>query len=92
MTIIMLQGQSVILKSFKWNNQMRLITYHTSQGTINPPMWGTAWKISVIEESVREKQRFNYEVRSIAPIEVPQEIFLKARDLYCKLTSVNIKF
>ena len=37
--------------SKEWNTMMKMVQYSGPNGLFNPPMWGTAWKLTSTQES-----------------------------------------
>ena len=68
--------------SRRWNTQLRMVQYKGPKGPFTPPMWGTAWKLSVVSESNDKGSWFNFAVASLPPTAVPQEAFMAAKDFY----------
>lgn len=68
--------------SRRWNTQMRMVQYSGPKGMFTPPMWGTAWKLTVVGESNDKGSWYNFAVTSLKPTDVPQQSFLMAKEFY----------
>jgi len=77
--------------SRKWNTQMRMVQYQGPNGMFNPPMWGTLWKLTTVQESNDLGSWNNYAVERIEPTEIPQEAFLEAKSFFESFAKGEIK-
>jgi hypothetical protein len=68
--------------SKRWNTQMKMTKYQGPKGMFSPPMWGTAWRLTVVSESNDKGSWFNYSVENVNPTEVPQSAFAEAKDFF----------
>ena len=74
--------KSQLKVSRRWNTQLRMVSYKGPKGMFTPPMWGTAWNLTVVGESNDKGSWYNFNVTNVAPTEVPQEAFMAAKDFY----------
>jgi hypothetical protein len=77
--------------SKKWNTMMKMVQYTGSNGLFNPPMWGTAWKLTSTQESNDRGSWYNFAVEKVDPTLLPQEAFLSAKAFYQSFRSGEIK-
>ena len=77
--------------SRRWNTQMRMVQYEGPNGLFNPPMWGTAWKMTVISESNDKGTWYNYGVSRVEPTEVPSSAFHAAKEFFQSFRSGDVQ-
>ena len=77
--------------SRRWNTQMRMVQYEGPNGLFNPPMWGTAWKLTVISESNDKGTWYNYSVSRVEPTEVPSSAFHAAKAFFQSFRSGEVQ-
>lgn len=77
--------------SRKWNTQMRMVQYQGANGLFNPPMWGTIWKLTTVQESNDQGTWNNYAVERIEPDAVPAEAFSAAKSFFESFAKGEIK-
>lgn len=77
--------------SKRWNTQMKMIKYQGPKGMFTPPMWGTAWRLTVVSESNDQGSWYNYAVENVEPTEIPQSAFAEAKDFFQSFTSGEVK-
>lgn len=77
--------------SRRWNTQMRMVQYSGPNGLFNPPMWGTAWKLTAVSESNDKGTWYNYQVTRVEPTEIPQDAFKAAKAFFDSFKSGDVK-
>tara|TARA_S200000501_G_scaffold378626_1_gene442345 strand:+ start:4698 stop:5495 length:798 start_codon:yes stop_codon:yes gene_type:complete len=77
--------------SKRWNTMMKMVQYTGPNGLFNPPMWGTIWKLTSIQESNDRGSWYNFAVEKVDPTLIPQEAFLAAKAFYQSFRSGEIK-
>ena len=77
--------------SKKWNTMMKMVQYTGPNGLFNPPMWGTAWKLTSTQESNDRGSWYNFAVEKVDPATIPQEAFLSAKAFYQSFRAGEIK-
>jgi len=70
---------------------MKMVQYTGPNGLFNPPMWGTAWKLTSTQESNDRGSWYNFAVEKVDPTLLPQEAFLAAKAFYQSFKSGEIK-
>lgn len=68
--------------SRRWNTQMRMVQYEGPNGLFNPPMWGTAWRLTVISESNDKGTWNNFAVSRVEPTEIPAAAFESSKAFF----------
>ena len=66
----------------RWNTQMRMVQYEGPNGLFNPPMWGTAWRLTVISESNDKGTWNNFAVSRVEPTEIPAAAFESSKAFF----------
>ena len=77
--------------SRKWNTQMRMVQYQGPNGPFNPPMWGTLWKLTTVQDTNDLGTWNNFAIERREPTEVPQEAFLAAKSFFESFAKGEIK-
>jgi|TARA_R100001460_G_scaffold33250_3_gene65118 hypothetical protein len=77
--------------SRRWNTQMRMVQYDGPNGLFNPPMWGTAWRLTVVSESNDRGTWYNYAIARVEPSEVPDAAFMAARSFFQSFKSGEVQ-
>jgi len=77
--------------SRRWNTQMKMVRYNGPKGPFSPPMWGTAWRLSVVSESNDKGTWYNFAVENVQPTEVPQSAFAEAKAFFQSFKAGEVK-
>jgi len=77
--------------SKRWNTQMRMVQYEGPNGLFNPPMWGTAWRLTAVTESNDRGTWYTFAVTRVEPTEIPGSAFEAARSFFQSFTSGEVK-
>ena len=77
--------------SKRWNTQMRMVQYEGPNGLFNPPMWGTAWRLTAVTESNDRGTWYNFGVTRVEPTEIPGSAFEAARSFFQSFKSGEVK-
>lgn len=77
--------------SKRWNTMMRMVQYQGKNGPFNPPMWGTVWKLTGIQESNDKGSWFNLSVEKMEPTEVPGSALQAAKSFFESFQKGEIK-
>ena len=77
--------------SRRWNTMMRMVQYPGKNGPFNPPMWGTVWKLTSIQESNDKGSWFNFNVEKLEPTSVPSSAIQSAKSFFESFSSGEIK-
>jgi len=77
--------------SRRWNTQMRMVQYEGAKGPYNPPMWGTAWRLTTVSESSNNNTWTNWAVENVPADQVPMAAFETAREFFNSFRSGDVK-
>ena len=77
--------------SKRWNTQLKMVKYQGPNGMFSPPMWGTAWRLSVVGESNDKGSWYNFAVENVQPTEVPQSVFAEAKEFFQSFRAGEVK-
>ena len=77
--------------SRRWNTQLRMVQYKGPNGMFTPPMWGTAWRVTVVLESNDKGSWFNFSVANVSPADIPNEAFKAAKEFYHSFNKGEVK-
>jgi len=77
--------------SKRWNTMMRMVQYEGKNGPFNPPMWGTVWKVTGVQESNDYGSWFNLSVDRVDPTDVPANAIQEAKNMFESFQKGEVK-